>query len=309
MSAALHRHYTRIFGSRWPQLFEALITPSSHAARVNSFADVATIANDLRTTEGAAQLDLKSTAFIASTRWPQLSVCPTTKLLTHYNMCPASIAAAELLDVQTDDYVLDMCAAPGGKALVLAEALRNGGKLVANEMNQSRRQRLYRCLSNYLPDDFVRTCIIMSGKDATRRGLQKQAFDRVLLDAPCSSDRHQLQAMAKSNEWTSPPNSKHRVSRQLRLLRSAVQTLRPGGTLVYSTCALNPKENEGVVATALADPHLGVVECSKSMDSFPASNQDGRLAVTFERQQHGWLALPDAQGFGPMYACRLIKPC
>ena len=92
----------------------------------------------------------------------------------------------------TGDRVLDMCAAPGGKSLLLAEAMGDAGRLVANELSPTRRAKLKTILEDCLPGE-QRKHIQVTGHDATRWGLHEpDHYDRVLLDAPCSSERHVL---------------------------------------------------------------------------------------------------------------------
>jgi 16S rRNA C967 or C1407 C5-methylase (RsmB/RsmF family) len=135
------------------------------------------------------------------------------------------------------------------------------------------------------------------------------AFDAILLDAPCSSERHVLRqagALAGSGaaagsgalaEW-SPSRIRGLAIRQWALLSSALIMLKEGGCLVYSTCALSPEENDGVVARAVAK--YGE---SLSFDR-PAFTGGGEAEETL----YGLSILPDrARGAGPMYLCRMRK--
>ena len=104
----------------------------------------------------------------------------------------ASILAAQALDPQPGDDILDLCAAPGGKSLMLAEKIAEAGTLVANDRSASRRGRLKRVLESYIPNP-VRERIRVTGHDATKWCVfETEAYDRILLDAPCSSERHVL---------------------------------------------------------------------------------------------------------------------
>lgn len=99
-------------------------------------------------------------------------------LLHHYVMDPASIVAAQALGVQDGDMVLDMCAAPGGKTLILAESIPHSGELVSNEPSKPRRDRLMQVIQQYLPRDVrsrVRVSGLRGGEWATKK---RDFFDR-----------------------------------------------------------------------------------------------------------------------------------
>ena len=211
-------------------------------------------------------------------------------LLAPYHLDAAS--AARALGVVPGDRVLDMCAAPGGKTLVLALALAGTGELVSNELSDARRARLSRVLDEHLPEA-LRATVRVTGRDATRWGLHEPgAYDRILVDAPCSSDRHLLGKPELLKEWT-PARPKQLAFRQHALLCAGFDALRPGGKLAYCTCALSPCENDGVVEKLLKS-RKGKVEilAAEIPDTEPT--------------EFGRIALPDcAAGSGPLY-CALI---
>ena len=134
-------------------------------------------------------------------RWPRLrqallspnqSVSLSDRLLTPYYMDKASILAAEILPISENNKVLDMCAAPGGKTLSIALRLNGTGLLVSNDRSASRRNRLINVLDTHL-EPKLRSVVKVTGHDSTQWSLhEKDAYDRILLDAPCSSERHVL---------------------------------------------------------------------------------------------------------------------
>ncbi|NLE16174.1 MAG: RsmB/NOP family class I SAM-dependent RNA methyltransferase [Spirochaetales bacterium] len=215
-------------------------------------------------------------------------------LLQNYYLDEASIIAARLLDVQEGDAVLDMCAAPGGKSLVLASSLKKSGTLVANDRSATRRGRLKIVLREHLPDE-VHSRITVTGHDASRWSLYEQnRYDRILLDAPCSSERHVL-ADPKALAIWSASRPKHLTVQQFAMLAAALEAVKVGGYILYSTCSINPMENEMVVDKLF-------------------EKRDGRFTVepaaapSAESCRHGSIILPDAaQGKGPLYSCLIRR--
>lgn len=215
--------------------------------------------------------------------------------LEPYFLDEASVFAARTLGVEPGDDVLDMCAAPGGKTLVIASMLKGVGSLQSNDRSPDRRNRLRHVIENTLPDAW-RGIINVTGYDGMKFGLhKKESYDKILLDAPCSSDRHVLNSPSHLEVW-----SEKRVKRlsveQGALLASAVDALRPGGVIVYGTCALSPLENDAVVAKILKKrPSMEVA----AIENIPEGA---------DRTELGVHVLPDrACGCGPIYCAKMRK--
>jgi len=101
-------------------------------------------------------------------------------------------------------------------------------------------------VTDHLPPECLST-VTVTGYDATCWGLHEQArYDRILLDAPCSSERHLVRSPGHLAEW-SPNRTKILAQQALAMLCAALEALKPGGTLVYSTCSISPDENEGLL--------------------------------------------------------------
>lgn len=215
-------------------------------------------------------------------------------LQTPYYLDQASRIAAEALGVQTGDRVLDMCAAPGGKSLILALAMGAEGRLIANDRSAARRNRLHRVLDTHLPES-LRSSVTVTGHDATRWGLHESGvYDRILLDAPCSSERHVINSAPHLRQW-SPGRSKRLAAQAFAMLCAALEALKPGGVLLYSTCALSPLENDGVLRR-LHKKRAG------RFHSLPPEAEAG------ETTEFGFQIWPDtAEGRGPIYMARLTK--
>lgn len=161
-----------------------------------------------------------------------------------YAQDEASMAVAHILDPQPGELVVDLCAAPGGKATHLAELMQDRGRIVAVDVNE-RRLGLVTEASRRLGHDIVETFVA----DATDWRPRVPA-DRVLLDAPCSG----LGVLARRAEarWRKKPEDIKELARlQARLLDGAAQITRPGGVLVYSTCTISRQENQEQIETFL----------------------------------------------------------
>lgn len=211
-----------------------------------------------------------------------------------YYLDEASVLAAKLLGVQRGETVLDMCAAPGGKTLVLASSLHGEGLLVSNDRSSARRARLKQVVRDHL-NEADSTCIQVTAHDATRWSLYEQnRYDRILLDAPCSSERHVLHDPKALAMW-SPSRPKRLAITQFAMLAAALEAVKPGGYILYSTCSINPMENERVVEK-LFEKRIGRFTI---MDSAQTGS---------EERSYGSLILPDrGEGRGPLYFCLIRR--
>jgi len=151
------------------------------------------------------------------------------------------------LDLKEDNVILDMCAAPGGKSLYMADLTNNKAIILANDVNEVRRERL-----NYNIEKQGASSVIALGSDGCTIGKRlNMYFDRILLDAPCSGEGT---IKINSNKYLSSW-SKRKIELasklQKKLVDSAYNALKSGGIMVYSTCTLNPFENEEIINYAL----------------------------------------------------------
>jgi 16S rRNA C967 or C1407 C5-methylase (RsmB/RsmF family) len=264
---AFENYYLNIYQERWPTLVESLSTKRAKWAR------------DTRLNFNLDQLSINSEL----TDW-------------HYLMDPASAITANCLRAQPGEKILDMCAAPGGKSLILAKAMQNSGELVLNEISTNRRLRLKRVIEQFLPED---NHIKIIGMDGIKFGITKpNYFDAILLDAPCSSEEHLIQNPKEMIKWTKKRSQKL-AAIQYGLLCSALLSLKPTGRLIYSTCALSPLENDGVIEKLV----------TKKGDSFYFDSSWDETLQNYkaEKNRYGWHFLPDQSKFGPMYLSILIK--
>lgn len=164
-----------------------------------------------------------------------------------YLQNPSSMVPVVCLRPRPGERILDLTAAPGSKTLQIACAMRGEGELAAVEVV---RARYYKLRDNLAAQGAtgVRT-FLRDGTSVWRH--RPEYFDRVLLDAPCSSEGRFHTADPASWAYWSPRKIREMSRKQRRLIYSAVQCLRPGGVLVYSTCSFAPEENEATLHHAL----------------------------------------------------------
>jgi 16S rRNA C967 or C1407 C5-methylase (RsmB/RsmF family)/NOL1/NOP2/fmu family ribosome biogenesis protein len=164
-----------------------------------------------------------------------------------YVQDPSALAVGEALDVRPGHRVLDLAAAPGGKATLIAGRLGDQGLLVANEVQRGRIQSLADNLDRW---GSWRT-VIAGDTVANLAARLPGAFDRVLLDAPCSGEGLFRRHPEAAAHWR-PGHVRGNADRQRDLLAAAARLVRPGGALVYATCTFAPEENEHQIAGFLA---------------------------------------------------------
>ena len=164
----------------------------------------------------------------------------------YYLQEPSAMTPASRLPIEPDDRVLDLCAAPGGKATELGSRIGEGGMLLANDISNSRAKALLRNLEI----QGVGRLLVTSEDPEKLVTLYPAFFDKILLDAPCSGEGMFRKEEAAVTDW-SEETVFMCARRQAEILHSASVMLRPGGRLVYSTCTFSPEENEGSVSEFL----------------------------------------------------------
>ncbi len=225
-----------------------------------------------------------------------------------YYLDSGSVRAALTLPLSNARHILDLCAAPGGKTLVLASCMNADAELLSNERSPDRKNRLVKVCDSCLSAE-KRSRVTIACHDGAKMCLSQTAcFDAILLDAPCSSERHVLADSKYLAEWT-PSRIKTLSMSQWALLSSAWRMLSPGGYLVYSTCALSPDENDMVVARlAKKITDATVCEPAISSDCAPWCGLSAEALPAYEKTTYGAHILPDkAGGAGPLYFSLLKK--
>ena len=197
-----------------------------------------------------------------------------------------------LMSPKEDDVVLDMCAAPGGKSTHLAQLMKNKGKIVSVDkydakinMMKATAARLGVTNIEFIQDD---------AGDFQNPLVTSQKFDKILLDAPCSG----LGVLSKKPEirWKREPEDIYQLAElQKKLLANAVNYLKPGGVIVYSTCTTEQEENMDIINNFLEKhPEFKIDDASKFINKDLVNPQG--CVETF----------PHKQGIDGSFSARLV---
>ncbi|HET7624309.1 MAG TPA: 16S rRNA (cytosine(967)-C(5))-methyltransferase RsmB [Verrucomicrobiae bacterium] len=202
---------------------------------------------------------------------PPLSTLPSFQHGLFYVQDPSTLLSVNELDPQPGETVLDLCAAPGGKTTYIAQLMENRGKIVAHDTSPERLK--------LVEENGARlgvTCV-----QRAPAIFPTEQFDRILVDAPCSNTG--VMRRRVDLRWRIRPEEIERLrTTQLELLRQAARLLKPDGTLIYSTCSLEPEENREIVKQ-FADEH-------------------GNFEVDYERE-----LLPFVESVDGAFVARLIR--
>lgn len=229
---------------------------------------------------------------VPSGRWVDVEPLLTSGQI--YLQDPGTRFSVELLEPRAGETILDLCAAPGGKSLLIADQMRSGlpaensasaGRLVAFDLPGTRVERLKENLSRVSGIDVALVQGDMArgaAKLLKEHGLPTE-YTGVLIDVPCSNTgvmRHRVDVKWRLQEG----DLRKHAQQQLSLLGSAARLTAPGGRLVYSTCSIDPEENERVVEKFLKESgqHFAL---EKQIISVPwESGHDGAAAFLLRRK-------------------------
>jgi NOL1/NOP2/sun family putative RNA methylase len=230
------------------------------------------------------------------------SIGATTEYLLgyYYIQGVASMIPSILLNASPSDIVVDMCAAPGGKTIQLAQSMNNEGVLFALDLSRDRmkslRSNLARCgIKNVI-------AIRMDAVNLTQ--LKIRGISKILLDAPCSGSglipSDPTRKMSRNYEDVEICSTK-----QMELMTAALNTLETGGELVYSTCSIEPEENEYILDAALQQFGVEIIDLGLNIGEPGYTSAFGRtLAPALEKARRFYPYLHNTEGF---FVCKLRK--
>lgn len=331
--------YSVQFGDLWPSIRVSLLSEQKYGALVNNFAAWDHVSGELEQlrardfvkeaishgelepeggqtptptpASGAYSPNLRCFTFARGdvSRFPPARL-GSLGVMDYYLMDAASLLPVLALGLQPGDTVLDLCAAPGGKTLALLQTgcCRN---LAANDVSTSRTGRLQRVLHSYVPQDIRdRNRVRVTSWDGRKWGeLEGDTYDRVLVDVPCTTDRHSLHEEENNIFQRSRKKERQMLPMlQVQLLAAGLLATKPGGHVVYSTCSLSHLQNEYVVQ--------GTIEFLANQYSIKVQVEDlthfRKLFMDtfsfFPSCQVGELVIPNLlANFGPMYFCKMCR--
>lgn len=211
---------------------------------------------------------------------PALQQLPSFQQGGFYVQDPSTLLASFTLDPKPGDTVLDLCSAPGGKTTHMAQLTGNQGRILACDHDPDRLALLEQNCAR-----LGVTCVATHLLPMTQPGepsapipqLGQTRFNRVLIDAPCSNTG--VMRRRVDLRWRIRPEEIQRLSRlQASLLRRGAVTLEPGGILVYSTCSLEPEENEALVSAFLIEFPGFVLQHQRTLTPFDDKVDGGYVA-------------------------------
>ncbi|KAL3273459.1 hypothetical protein HHI36_014903 [Cryptolaemus montrouzieri] len=236
----------------------------------------------------------------------------STGVFNYYLMDGGSLLPVLALDLRPNTTFLDICAAPGGKSMLALQTLYPN-IITSNDCSKSRVDRIYNVYKQFIFDfdeKFLKTGkVVLSQRDG--RFIKNDTYDRILVDVPCTTDRHSLKE--NDNNIFKPSRIKERLKLpelQSELLFNALKLVNKGGIVVYSTCTLSPIQNDGVVHIVLKriceESNMKII----IKDISPALLQARSLfkLASPKLMRYGHLVLPcSTQNFGPTYFCKLQR--
>jgi NOL1/NOP2/sun family putative RNA methylase len=174
----------------------------------------------------------------------------------YYLQEPSAMTPASRLVINPGEAVLDLCAAPGGKATELGAKLRGQGLLVANDISNSRAKGLLKNIELF----GISNAFVVSEKPDKLIQYFEEYFDKILVDAPCSGEGMFRKEPSIIKDWEkNGPAFYAQIQREI--IMQAASMLKPGGTMLYSTCTFSPEENEGTIQYLLdSDDQFEVIE-------------------------------------------------
>lgn len=271
-----HQFYQEIYGGEWPLIWDSFL---NHKSYLYLHPKIETHPSTEILKQPFVSVELKEKDSLPK---------------DVYAIDEASFYSISLISSLAPKKILDSCAAPGGKTLSYLCQYKDFEEYVCADRSRERMARLKRNIDQFVSDSLLEK-IKVTSKDATKWGREyPEYFDLVILDAPCSSERHWANKKHLLKEWSSG-RTKRLQKDQFSILASCYDSLAEGGHLLYMTCSVSPGENERQIEY-LSQKRSGVKEVRS--ESF----SNGRLL------KYGRIILPhEEDGVGPLYLCLIQK--
>lgn len=231
----------------------------------------------------------------------------TEKEMLDYDICKegkiylqslSSMVPPLILDAKPGETVLDMTSAPGSKTTEIAALVNNEATIYANEIDKIRFERL----KFNIEKQGANIAEVINDDGCNLGDRYPETFDRVLLDTPCSGEgRFLLNESSTYSKWSTKMVDELSAL-QVNLITSACKALKPGGTLVYSTCTLNKNENEKIVDYAIKNLNMEVVPIGLKIKNKLNGDTKG-----FDKQVKETIKILPNKNFEGFYVAKLIK--
>ena len=223
----------------------------------------------------------------------------------YYIQEPSAMLVTHFLNIQKDDYILDMCAAPGGKTCAAASQLSEDGLMIANDIVPLRAK----ILSENVERFGLKNTIVTNCDPLVFENQLKGFFDKILIDAPCSGEGMFRKSDAAIETWSL--EKVHECAHiQRQLLDAAMNLLKPEGQLIYSTCTYNTIENEEQIQYLLNHYNCSLIPLKKSHGMSPGMNMEEavRLYPHHYQGEGHFIALIQKHGEMTPFKSKNLKP-
>ena len=223
----------------------------------------------------------------------------------YYIQEPSAMLVTHFLNIQKDDYILDMCAAPGGKTCAAASQLSEDGLMIANDIVPLRAK----ILSENVERFGLKNTIVTNSDPLVFENQLKGFFDKIILDAPCSGEGMFRKSDAAIETWSL--EKVHECAHiQRQLLDAAMNLLKPEGQLIYSTCTYNTIENEEQIQYLLNHYNCSLIPLKKSHGMSPGMNMEEavRLYPHHYQGEGHFIALIQKHGEMTPFKSKNLKP-
>ena len=223
----------------------------------------------------------------------------------YYIQEPSAMLVTHFLNIQKDDYILDMCAAPGGKTCAAASQLSEDGLMIANDIVPLRAK----ILSENVERFGLKNTIVTNCDPLVFENQLKGFFDKIILDSPCSGEGMFRKSDAAIETWSL--EKVHECAHiQRQLLDAAMNLLKPEGQLIYSTCTYNTIENEEQIQYLLNHYNCSLIPLKKSHGMSPGMNMEEavRLYPHHYQGEGHFIALIQKHGEMTPFKSKNLKP-
>ena len=257
------KRYNEMFGEKLPEFLEANEKENKDSIRVNTIKISRNQLYERLTERGFILKDISDFGFIIEESNFSVSSTQENLLGYFYIQGVAEMIVSPILSPTKNDFVVDMCAAPGGKTTHLSAIMENQGVVYAFDINKRRLSALKNNISRL---GCLNIAVFnLSGEEITKINNRP---DKILLDAPCTgSGIMRKDSLRKSLKTTHDIIFLSEI--QKKLLKSAIQSLKSGGTLLYTTCSIEPEENEFVVQWALDNFDIKLLKIDADINGIP----------------------------------------